>query len=332
MNKVSCNDAVDNALYTFIDVRSPAEFARGHINGACNIPLFSNQLRALVGIEYTHHGKQAAMKLAIEQVGPHLGDLVDGVRQIYTGKTLCVYCARGGMRSASVAQLYAFFGLPVCILTGGYKAFRNWTIEQLNQSRRIHILGGKTGAGKTEALAQLSHYGHQVVDLEALAQHRGSVFGGNLDSQATQQQFENDLALAWHQANANIPLWLEDESRKIGSVIIPESIWFCMQAAPVYCLEAPEQERIERIMATYGHLDETFVTKALVIIAQQLGSQTHAQALELLKLNDRFAGIKLMLAYYDKKYAYSLGKKQNVIQVSSVAQLIDLLKPTSCTH
>lgn len=295
--------------YCLIDVRAPGEFAHGHIPGAYNVPLFSDELRALVGCVYAQQGKQEAMRVAMQHVGPTLMQLVDQARAVSHGRPLCVYCARGGMRSGAVTWLFSFFQLPVTRLPGGYKAFRNWALAQYSLPRTIQVLGGKTGAGKTDYLRQLAAQGQQMIDLEALAKHKGSVFGGHWQTQATQQQFENDLAVAWAAVDTQRPVWLEDESRKIGSVIIPEPVWVQMQAAPLFVLETPRPMRLERIMTEYGALDELFIRDALTVIKQQLGGVLYQEVCVALDVGDRLQAADLLLAYYDRKYAYGLRKK-----------------------
>lgn len=293
----------------FIDVRAPSEFARGHIPDAYNVPLFSDQLRSLVGCVYAKQGKQAAMRVAMQEVGPQLMVLVDQIRAVHDGRQLCVYCARGGMRSGAVAWLVSFFKLPVVRLDGGYKAFRNWALEQFELSRGVRVLGGKTGAGKTAHLAQLAVAGQQIIDLEMLAQHKGSVFGGDKCAQATQQQFENDLAVVWSRLDVARPVWLEDESRKIGSVIIPEPIWLYMQVAPLYVLDTSRAQRLQRVLTEYGALDEGFIRDALLVIKDQLGGALYQEILVTLDAHDRAQAANLLLDYYDRKYEHGLQQK-----------------------
>lgn len=312
MNKYASDIGEIVSNYCLIDVRSPGEFAHGHIPGAHNVPLFSDELRALVGCVYARQGKREAMRVAMLHVGPNLMPLVDQARGVSDGRSLCVYCARGGMRSGAVAWLFSFFQLPVIRLAGGYKAFRNWAIAQHGLSQTVQVLGGKTGAGKTAYLRQLAAQGQQVIDLEALAKHKGSVFGGQRHTQATQQQFENDLAVAWHALDAQRPVWLEDESRKIGSVIIPEPIFKLMQTAQLVVLNTPRATRLERIMDEYGKLDDMFLRNALAAIKPQLGGVLYQQVFEALQAGDRLQAANLLLDYYDCKYEYGLKKKNRV--------------------
>lgn len=302
-------DQLFSGNYQLIDVRAPLEFARGHIPGALNIPLFSDHLRALVGCVYAQKGKQEAMRFAMQELGPNLMNLVDQMRILHDGRAVCIYCARGGMRSGAVAWFFSFFQLPVVRLQGGYKFFRNWALVQLALPRQIRVLGGKTGAGKTDFLHLLVQSGEQIIDLEALARHKGSVFGGDKDQQATQQQFENDLAWQWARLDFQKTVWLEDESRKIGAVIIPEALWLCMKQAPFYVLGACLDERVARIMREYGVLDKSFLLRALAEIKDHLGLERYRLIKQLIDSDELVGAIRELLLYYDKKYSHNLARK-----------------------
>jgi tRNA 2-selenouridine synthase len=195
-------------------------------------------------------------------------------------------------------------------LVGGYKAFRNWALDQLVVPQQVRLLGGKTGSGKTEYLHFLAKNDEQIIDLEARARHKGSVFGGDKDKQATQQQFENDLAIQWAFLNKNLPVWIEDESRKIGSVIIPESIWLQMQQAPFYFLLARRKDRIVRIVYEYGFLDKNFLLHALAEIKEHLGLERYQIIKSYIEQYEYRQAFEMLLDYYDKKYTYGLSRKK----------------------
>jgi tRNA 2-selenouridine synthase len=301
--------------YLFIDVRSPSEFKKGHIPGAYNIPLFSDQLRALVGAIYVQEGKEKAVHFALERVSPQFSSFAQEAQGLYqkSKKTLVVYCARGGMRSGALTWLFTLFNLPVIQLERGYKAYRNWAMSQFSLTRQVNLLSGKTGAGKTECLLRWLKQGRQIIDLEGLADHKGSVFGGDKDTQATQQQFENDLAWQWAQLDSKKEVWLESESRKIGAVIIPEPIWLQMKHAPVYVLECSQEERLDRIMREYGVLPLEFLLRALAEIKDHLGSERYFQVKILMDNGEIKEAFIILLAYYDKKYDHSLQKKGDFV-------------------
>ena len=157
-----------------LDVRTPGEFAQGYLPGAHHLPLFSNEERAEIGTLYKQAGREAAMLRGFDLVGPKLRRMVEAAQALVVGDEVLVHCWRGGMRSESVAWLLAFAGYRVGTLRGGYKAFRRYVLEAFAQPRAVRLLGGMTGAGKTDVLHTLAGRGEQVIDLEALPKGRSS--------------------------------------------------------------------------------------------------------------------------------------------------------------
>ena len=239
-----------------IDVRTPAEFALGHIRGALNVPLFSNDERAEIGTAYIEQGRQCAVSLGLRRVGPRLEELARTLLELAApaDSRLHLHCWRGGMRSASVAWLMeTTFGCRVATLKGGYKAFRRWVLDSFAIPREVRFLAGLTGSGKTAILKQLADLGACVVDLEGLANHKGSAFGQLGErAQPSQAQFENDLALAWRATEPGRPVWLEDESRMIGKRVLPAAIWERKPAARFHVIELPADERVSHLCQTYA--------------------------------------------------------------------------------
>jgi tRNA 2-selenouridine synthase len=232
-----------------------------------------------------------------------------GMSHARDGKLL-VYCWRGGKRSESVASLLAMNGLEVSVLEKGYKAFRQWALAQFERPLQVRIVGGRTGSGKTKILRALRARGEQTVDLEALADHRGSAFGRlGLTRHVTQMQFENDLAMGLSEVDASRPLWLEDESRNIGRLIIPEPTWLQMRAAKVWYIELPEAERLRLLMEDYGDFSHAEIKASLDKIAERLGGLRYHQALAALEANDGEKVAAMTLEYYDKTYGHGLGKR-----------------------
>lgn len=305
-------------LYPVIDVRSPAEYAKGHIPKAINLPLFSNEARAAVGTAYKQQGRRQAILLGLDYVGPKMRPLLEQLDQHASAQPLAeahllCYCWRGGMRSQSLAWLAELYGYRVSTLSGGYKAYRRTVLDTFSQPADMIILGGKTGSGKTEILQALSILGQRIIDLEGLARHRGSAFGGFADClQPTQQQFENELAQAWQLTVTGGPIWLEDESRKIGEITIPEPLCSQMRAAPILFLEVPLEMRVSRLVAEYGQQPLEHLTSAILKIKKRLGGHYTQLALTALGQGDLATCCAILLEhYYDKAYLHSLARKKS---------------------
>lgn len=295
--------------FPIIDVRSPAEYAHAHIPSAINIPLFDNEERAKVGTYYKQAGKDAAVLLGLKLVGPKLANFVTQSKALNSQEVL-VHCWRGGMRSGSFAWLLETAGLRVSTLTGGYKAYRNHLLQAFSEPKNILILGGTTGSGKTETLHELQKLGEQVIDLEKLACHKGSSFGmlGQMVQPST-EQFENQLYQVWQQLDPNKRIWIEDESRRIGSCLVPLAFWQQLQSAPVVILNVPLAERIQFLVEHYGYFDHQLLREALGRIKKRLGGQHHQAAIEALAQGDYATVAEITLVYYDKTYRYDLAKR-----------------------
>lgn len=297
-----------------IDVRSPLEFEQGHIPGAVNIPLFSNEERAKVGTLYHNAGREAALLLGLDFVGPQMSGFVKKLNGLchHKPKEVIVYCWRGGMRSGSMAWLFSTAGFKVHLLEGGYKAYRAFIRESSGAGKPIIVLGGMTGSGKTEILHKLQEKGEQIIDLERLACNKGSVFGYlGQQVQPTNEQFENDLFEAWNKLNSTKPVWIEDESRSIGAVGIPGPFFERMKLSPMLMIDVPPQVRVQRLVHEYAVFDKALLANALIKIAQPLGGLVYNEALVAIE-ECRFAeAINLVLGYYDKTYRKALQKFVN---------------------
>ncbi|MEB3322051.1 MAG: tRNA 2-selenouridine(34) synthase MnmH, partial [Synechococcaceae cyanobacterium] len=289
-----------------LDVRSPGEYARGHIPGARNLPLFDDSERAEIGTLYRHHGRRAAVRRGLALVGPRLaamGDELAAWSERGGGEPLRLHCWRGGMRSASVAWLAGSLDLPVVLLEGGYKAYRRWVLERFAEPWPIRLLGGRTGTGKTDLLLALGRAGVAVVDLEGLAHHRGSSFGAlGLPPQPTSEQFENRIATALHGLRGAGEIWLEAESVMVGRCRVPADLWRQMKQAPVLEISRPLEERLAQLVAVYGRQDPGELAAATRRIARRLGPQRTARALEAIGRRDWMEACRQMLDYYDRCY------------------------------
>lgn len=294
-----------------IDVRSPSEFARGHVPGVVNVPLFEDAERAVVGTLYKQTGRDAAVLEGLRIVGPKLAGIVEQALAVAPDGRIAVHCWRGGERSGSVAWLLDKAGFAeVLTLKGGYKAFRNHVLESFHAVPELLVLGGFTGTGKTETLHHLKDLGEQVIDLEALAHHKGSSFGALGEApQPTQEHFENTLWDALRKKDRGRPVWVEDESRMIGRNKLPDAFFAALRTAPLLFADMPLEERVERLVKDYGAFPAEQLGEAVQRIARRIGPQHAKAALEALADGDLRTVARLTSHYYDKTYAHGLAKR-----------------------
>jgi tRNA 2-selenouridine synthase len=286
-----------------VDVRSPAEFEHGRIPGANNIPVFNNEERAEIGTLYKQKGPETAMKRGLELVEPNLLKMAESALKTAKNNELLVHCWRGGMRSSSMADLFETAGIKTKLLRGGYKAYRQFVRDSFPRKLDLKIVGGETGSGKTEIIAELKKLGEQVIDLEGLANHRGSSFGAiGMDKQPTVEQFENILFDAICKLDPSKRIWLEDESRHIGRVFIPEGLWLQMTEAPVYRVEIPFDVRVQRLINDYASAPKELLLAATERIKKRLGGLDYKNAVEAFENGDLATATAIALRYYDKAY------------------------------
>ena len=309
MNLSPSDFLAQGSAFPIVDVRTPAEFATGHIPGAHNIPIFSDEERALVGTCYKKSGKEPAVELGLKLVGPKLFDLVKQAKNISRRKPVLIHCWRGGMRSASMAWLFTTAGIETRVLTGGYKSYRQYIRNEFDRATNILIVSGYTGSGKTDILKSLAKQGEQIIDLEGLARHKGSAFGAiGQEEQPTNEQFENNLAREWQKLDPGKRIWIEDESRAIGRIVIPENLFFKMRSATVLRVDIPRSVRVERLVKEYAHIDDSEIENALLKLKNKW-SIGLTPLLEALTTGDYHKVANITLAYYDKAYLKGLGNR-----------------------
>ncbi|RZK23469.1 MAG: tRNA 2-selenouridine(34) synthase MnmH [Hymenobacter sp.] len=311
-------DFLNTAAGPILDVRAPAEYAQGHIPGALSLPLFTDEERARIGTTYKQVNPDKAVLLGLDFFGPKMRRMVEEARKLAPGQEVRLHCWRGGMRSGAVQWLLELGGLRVNLLDKGYKDYRRWALAELARPRQLRVLGGYTGSGKTAVLHALAAQGEPVLDLEGLANHQGSSFGGlGQPPQPTQEQFENDLAAALAALPADRPIWVEDESRSIGSLAIPGEFFAQMQAASLLVLDVPRAARVQYLAADYGRHDAGALASAVLRLRKRLGGLVTKEALGAIAENDMPRMVELVLAYYDKTYGYGLTERPSAIVAAS---------------
>ncbi len=294
----------------FYDVRSPGEYEHGHIPEARSLPLFDNEERSRVGTLYTKTGREAAVMEGLRITGPRLHEYVEK-SETTEGGEIALYCWRGGMRSGSVAWLMETAGRTAVVLEGGYRNYRRYLHSSLEESQPIIILGGETGSGKTAILAKLKEMGEQVIDLEGLANHRGSAFGAlGMEMQPTTEQFENYLLGEWIQLDHSRPVWLEDESRSIGRCYLPQQLYSVMSESATMHIHRPRETRIQRLVKEYGQFPLLDLKEAIIKIQSRLGGLAFKHILKAMDEGYLEFAVDAVLSYYDSTYQYLLGKRK----------------------
>ncbi len=304
--------------FPVFDVRSPSEFAYAHIPGALSLPLFTDEQRKEIGTAYKQVSRESAIKIGLTYFGPQLNHYLNEVEKALAQKTekkVLVHCWRGGMRSSAMAWLLSFCGYEVILLEGGYKAYRNEVLQHLQLPFSFYVLGGFTGSGKTEVLHALKKQQIPTIDLEHLAAHKGSAFGAlGMQEQPSQEQFENLLIQAltpYYQLTEDgklmqpQPIWIENESQRIGLVNLPKPFYQTLQNGRLLVLDIPFAERINYIAKHYGKFEQRDLVAAVLRIQKKLGGLDTKTVINLLLEKNILDAFTILLQYYDKQYLES---------------------------
>lgn len=292
-----------------IDVRSPKEFDKGHISGAKNIPLFTNQERERIGTIYKQQGRAQAIEQGLEYVGPKMTTFTENARILARENKLKVCCWRGGMRSEKMAWLFELIGIQCYVLKGGYKSYRKRLLKEFKKDYPLIVLQGATGSGKTSILEKMNEMGEQIINLEELANHRGSAFGHiGMNPQPTSQQFQNNIYAHFMHLNRKRRIWVESESLSIGKVYLPETLWEKMNQSPVIQIILSQNIRIQRLVFEYGQFDREKLIEATNKIIRKFGGDKVKSVIQFLKEDDLNAAAGMLLDYYDRSYKYSQEK------------------------
>lgn len=297
-----------------VDVRSPSEYRHAHLPGAVSLPIFNDEERAIIGTAYKQQGREVAVDTGLKFFSSRMKEIRSQLLDISSdtaavgSQDFFIYCWRGGMRSGAVAWLLSLYGYKVFVLSGGYKSFRRWALDRFNDDYHLKVLGGFTGSGKTELLNELCIQEQPAIDLERLAGHRGSAFGGlGMAAQPSQEMFENRLAVRLRECEkAEAPIWVEDESRHIGKVYLPKPFWEKMRVAPLYFIDVEIRERLQRILHDYGGFGKGELKISVDKIARKLGGLNAGIVIRHIDEGNLEAAFTILLEYYDKQYAHSL--------------------------
>lgn len=303
----------DHGFDTVIDVRSPAEFAEDHVPGAINLPVLDNEERARVGTMYKQQSPFLARKLGAALVFRNAADHIAGPLAHHEGGWRpLVYCWRGGQRSGSFAWMLKEIGWRSELIAGGYRTYRRLVTKALYEDAlpfRLIQLGGYTGTAKTALLPLLASRGVQVVDLEGIARHRGSLLGDMPGGQPSQKAFETGLALALHRLDPQKPVLVEAESSKIGSLNLPPALWEAMKVAPWIEVRAPLEARAYYLAEAYEDVlaDSARLTEKLSPLRYHRGHALVDHWEGLMASGDRVALCRSLVAdHYDPAYDKSM--------------------------
>jgi len=331
ISQITIKNALSMGL-PIIDVRSPGEFEKGHIPDANHLPLFSNDERAHIGTVYKQQSKEVAIDIGYEYVRPKLKKFISKALLLAPKGEVIVHCWRGGMRSRSFAKLLSDNGFSdVKVIIGGYKSYRNYVLYSLALPVRLCVLGGYTGSGKTQILKRLKHIENQVIDLEKLANHQGSAFGGiGKGKQPSVEQFENNLHFELNKLDLNRIIWVEDESHNIGKVKIPIQFFEQMRNANLFFVDIPKEERAKYLVTEYAGCNKQLLADSVLRISKRLGDLNTKNAIKYLEKDNFYEVALLSLQYYDKFYLKGMKKRESTqviqIQIQTVDPLENALK------
>ena len=332
MCEISYEDSVrlDNPLY--IDVRSPAEYEVDHIPGAVNLPIFDNDERREIGTLYKMVSREDAVRRGTEIGGRRIGAIIDSL-MVYRDREIVLYCARGGMRSKAVASLVNSLGIKTRRLEDGYRAYRRFVtgyLESVKIRPQLFVLQGYTGAGKTEILGHIEN----SIDLEGMAGHRSSVFGGIGLKQNSQKCFESFLTTRLKELEMSDYAVIEGESKKVGNLNIPENIFDQMRCAPLIYIDTPIERRVNIIKKEYAGFNEhEKIMNSVLSLKNRLGNKKTEELTGLYNSGkiDEFIEI-LLLDYYDLLYRHTLDSFDYIAVVKNsnselaAAEVIEVIK------
>lgn len=295
--------------YLMIDVRSPGEYESETIPGAINIPIFTDEERAIIGKTYVQDSIDKAKQLGVEATARKLPQIYEQVSKLDKEyNNLIFFCARGGFRSLTISSLFRSIGINAIRLNGGYKGYRkyiNESLPKLVEEVKFVVLYGNTGSGKTEILKNLKEIGMDVLDLEGCANHRGSLLGGvGLGHPNTQKMFESLVYDTLKNRKSNV-IFTEGESKRIGRVIMPEYLFKAIKSDDNISINSPMSTRVDNILKDYVSETDEELIEALDSLKEHIGAKNVSRFIDMIKAHDYKPVIEeLMVKYYDPMYEF----------------------------
>ncbi|MFG6495261.1 tRNA 2-selenouridine(34) synthase MnmH [Fictibacillus sp. UD] len=319
LETISIND-LDLDKYLLFDVRSPKEYEEYHLPGAINLSIFTNEQRAEIGTLYKQESKEAAIERGLEVVGPKLPALFQKIKtekKKNPDKKAVIYCARGGLRSKSIAQTMNMIGIQCLQLEGGIRSYRK-QIESfferfIKTPRKIIVLEGHTGTMKTKILEQLQSEGYPVINLEEMAGHKGSIFGRIGEQPSSQKKFESNLFERLKELETSQSLIIESESKRIGRVVVPDFLLEGKYSGTRIHVEIPFHLRVHFICNVYKpllHKDE--IVEAVNKLSKRIPLPVMEDLQHRLQNQNYEKVVSLLLEnYYDPKYEFAEQKYES---------------------
>jgi len=323
----------EKEAHTIVDVRSPGEFQEYTIPGSINIPIFSDKERAEVGTIYKQVGKEEAKERGLEIFSAKLPNFIAKFKKIDT--PMSVFCWRGGMRSKTAATVLDLMGVHANRLTGGIRSYREWVVSELEKQEfkpELYVLNGNTGSGKTMILHELAEKGYPVIDLEKMANHRGSIFGQIGLKPNKQKKFDSLLVQAMKRYENEPFVFIEGESKRIGRVVLPDFLYDKKEKGKQLFIELPFEKRIDIILEEYHPMDnpEQF-REAFQYIKKRIHTPIAKEIDEALEQNKHKKAVRLLLQYYyDPRYEHHIKEyteqQKVLVQAQSVNEAIEKIE------
>ncbi len=321
MTLITFEDFLKDENAVLIDVRTPKEYELEKVPNSVNIPVLLDEERVAVGTTYVQRSKEKAKKLGVEFISKRLPEIFDQVQELSKKHSKLVFmCARGGMRSSSIASLFNSLGYRVAKLDGGYKAYREFVlsnIEKLNENFKYIVVHGRTGVGKTKILNKMADLGATVMDLEKMAAHKGSFFGALGEKlPQSQKRFDGEVFEFLRTCKSKY-IVVESESKRIGNLYVPESVYSSMSNGRHLFIDTSIPNRLDILMEDYTNVPPQEIEECIMKVARYVSKEKTNNYLDLLnKGNLRELGELLIVQYYDPLYEVSIDRHEFELSIT----------------